>query len=657
MFINLSKTPAIAALCIGISINAQSQISHPVTWIEKPVIHKIDDKFKKQSAAIILDQRRLEYKQDAKKELYVYRTIHRIISVLDDKGVESFNKFTIPTGRERTISDIKARTILPNGKVINIAQSAIKTTKNENENEQYLFAMDGVEKGAEIEVVYTERKPFSVFGLETFQSAIPVLKADFSLIVPENLVFDFVGYNGFPKVVDSIIDSKHFYHAASLNIEGLEEEEYSNEDANRQRVDFKMSYVKSDGTAVRRFTWNELAKDLYDKYETFTSKESKIARKYLETLGVEAGDDELKKIQKIEDGMKAGISISENIPDETYEAFDKIVDKKLTTEKGFARFMAACFAEAGIVHEFGLTSSRYNHIVDEELELWSTLGEFLFYLPKQKMYLAPTAIIYRAPYFPFGLANNKGIFCKITKIGDMVSAVADIRVIKPLTMEQSQLGVEAQVTFDGNLSPQVVLIHNYYGLGAIGMRPAFLLVDKDKEKELLAELSGLKAKEEDIIDYKIEHKSYKGYYSGKALKTTTTFKAPQLMEKAGPKYLFAIGNIIGPQQEMYKDEERKQPIDVNYCHSLPRTINITIPEGYKITNPDVLKINVTDRNSEGEETMGFVSGYSINGNVLQVNINEFYNQLNYPVSAYPVFRKVINAAADFNKVILVFQKI
>jgi hypothetical protein len=43
-------------------------------------------------------------------------------------------------------------------------------------------------------------------------------------------------------------------------------------------------------------------------------------------------------------------------------------------------------------------------------------------------------------------------------------------------------------------------------------------------------------------------------------------------------------------------------------------------------------------------------------NVMVVTIREYYKEIVAPVARYEDFRKVINAAADFNKVILVLEK-
>ena len=55
-------------------------------------------------------------------------------------------------------------------------------------------------------------------------------------------------------------------------------------------------------------------------------------------------------------------------------------------------------------------------------------------------------------------------------------------------------------------------------------------------------------------------------------------------------------------------------------------------------------------------TMGFVSTYKIENNVLKVHILETYHELKYPLDEFETFKKVINASADFNKIVLLLEK-
>ena len=55
-------------------------------------------------------------------------------------------------------------------------------------------------------------------------------------------------------------------------------------------------------------------------------------------------------------------------------------------------------------------------------------------------------------------------------------------------------------------------------------------------------------------------------------------------------------------------------------------------------------------------TMGFVSTHKQVGNMVEIEVTESYKRLKYPLTEFENFVKVINAAADFNKVIMVLEK-
>jgi hypothetical protein len=68
-------------------------------------------------------------------------------------------------------------------------------------------------------------------------------------------------------------------------------------------------------------------------------------------------------------------------------------------------------------------------------------------------------------------------------------------------------------------------------------------------------------------------------------------------------------------------------------------------------------LNISETYKDGEVlTMGFVSRYELAGNTLKIKIQEDYRNIAYPLEQYEVFKKVINAAADFNKVVLILDK-
>lgn len=650
------KLLLLSILAIPFCVHAQNT-RKVFEWDAKPKLHKIPAAFSKESAVIIENDINIEYRSEL-NDVNMYRSIHRIVKVMDEKGIEAFNKVTIPMSNGKTLEFIKARTILPNGKVIEIGRDKVKEIKNENGAPQYLFAMEGVEKNAEVELQYTEKKPLAFFGAETFQYSIPVMHADFSMSTPERMIFQVKGYNGFGNGTDTLIDGTRYYNASHSSIPGIYEEPYADLEANQMRVEYKLSYLPNENPNVRMLTWKDLAKQLYKDYYNYSSKEDRAVDKYLQQLEVNDNDDEVTKIRKIEDGIKTNIVFNKDLDGDNAKLLDKVIENKTANEVGYARLFAACFSHAGVKHELGISTNRFDHPLDQDFENWNFLETYVFYFPNQKRFLAPSYIYDRYPVVPASLITNKAIFIKITTIGDVTSALADIREVTPLPLKESENNIIANVSFSGDdLDPQVEVTHTFSGYSAMGIREAMVLLPKDKQKETIENIVNLSDKPEDVLSYKTVNSAFHNYYDNKPLKLMATLHAPQLMEKAGPKYLFKLGDVIGRQQEMYQDVKRNLPISIAFPHSENRTITVTIPSGYKILNPQDIRIHQDDKNENGgTPTMGFDSDYKIDGDKLYVNIKEYYSGLSYPVSYYETFRKVINASADFNKVVLVMVK-
>jgi hypothetical protein len=124
------------------------------------------------------------------------------------------------------------------------------------------------------------------------------------------------------------------------------------------------------------------------------------------------------------------------------------------------------------------------------------------------------------------------------------------------------------------------------------------------------------------------------------------------LERVNNRVLVKVGELIGPQTEMYNERPRQHPIDIGNVHSYTRVIKLQIPDGYRLAGQETLKRNVAFANGD----MGFVSNYKLEGKVLTITVEEFYKKIQLPISAYAEFQKVINAAADFNKVTIILEK-
>lgn len=622
-------------------------------WSENPKIEAVPDSFKKESAVFLLEKRMIKYApKENGDDVDVYRTTHRIIKLMDDKGVEYFNKMTVSPSSGSTIVEVKGRTIKANGKVIALKQDQIKTKVNENGDEQYHLAFEGVDVGDEVEMYYIEKRYFSFFGAEVMQFGLPVVHASFSLEIPSFWSYDTKGYNGFPNAKDSVMGSRKIYTADQYNLPAIEEETYSDLTANLQREEYKFSYTGDSKS--RLYTWNDLAKRIYENSYSFTDKELKAINKFIAPLGIDSKPNEEEKIKAIEAAIKKDIVYDEKLQGNEYKSLNFILDKKTTSESGLIRLFVAAFQAVGIKNELGLTSNRFEFPLDDKFENWLRPDIYVFYFPSTKQYLAPVFPTLRYPMIPSAVRENNGVFCKITTVGNLTSALATVRKIPALDYKESANYLDADISFDKTtMTPLVKMKQGFTGYPAVGMREAFTLITKDKEKELVQGLSGgVAEKPENIVSYSFRNTGLEHYNDNKPVEVISEINAAQLMETAGNKWLFNIGDVIGPQQEMYNDKPRKLPISMPFAHSLIRNIKIHIPEGYKISNPEAVNMDIKIASGN----MGFQSSYKMDGDVMAIEINEFYATDYLPASQIEPFKKVINASADFNKVTLILEK-
>ncbi|MNE45411.1 hypothetical protein D3C80_1396950 [compost metagenome] len=240
-------------------------------------------------------------------------------------------------------------------------------------------------------------------------------------------------------------------------------------------------------------------------------------------------------------------------------------------------------------------------------------------------------------------------------VGDQAFGVGKVKYIPGTKSEESIDEINTIVTFDSGLTePTIELERKLSGYKA--MFPQFILdfvQDEAKKTEL----------KEDVLlyldeDSKLSDVSFQNDNSKVAGKETFVAKGKisgaGFIEKAGTKTLLKVGMLIGPQAEMYNKEPRKLPVSTQFTRQYVRKIIINIPEGVTVKNPEILNINIVT-NDEKAKQSGFISSYEMKGNQLIVTVNEFYNKVNYPVSEYEMYEKVINGAADFNKLILVLE--
>jgi Domain of Unknown Function with PDB structure (DUF3857) len=649
----------------SISVFAQKKLNQKpklAEWVDHPIVHDVPPEYNNEPALILQQDVSLDYRFEG-RNTNVYYTQHRLVKVLDEKGIVSFNTIGFSVGRNTRVPLIKARTIAPDGKVQDIAKNMIKVTRDEYGHNKIVIAMEGVTRNSEIELLVKEIRTGSGFGSENFQYPVPVLHARFSLSAPKQMVFEEKGYNGFPSSRDTLINNRRHIDLTVSGIPALLPEPHNFYDLYTMRAEYRLiNFVDPNYNDKHRlFTWDDLGRSIFDNHYKINDKERAAVNKYLSEIGVHAGGNELENIKKIENGIKTGIVLYPYVADENGDMLDSVISKRAATSTGYIKLFAACFTQALVDHELGLAGDRTDHAFDFKFENWDNLDEYLFYFPNTKKFLSPTSLYLRYPVVPHNLTSSKGIFCLIPPKGIITGSLAEVRTVTPLTAKQNKRDIAAGVTFTEEMDAQIDIAYSFSGYPATDLRTALVLETKDKEHELVEKIIAVAGKPEDIEKYTITNEGFENYNTGKPLEITARVNANHLVGKAGKEYLFNIGEIIGAQPELYTEKKRELPVDIVYPQSFTRTITINIPKGYKVLNPEATRMKSEYVDRKLVPLVSFISDYVLTtdkklGDKLVVTVTEIYPTIHFAASEYERFREVVNTVADFNKVALIISK-
>ncbi|OEJ99698.1 DUF3857 domain-containing protein [Roseivirga misakiensis] len=608
-----------------------------------------------ESSALILLKNHFQYDHRYENEnLVVYETIHKIYRANNDEALQSVNRIYIPLNNTIDITKVRARTITKSGKVIELDENNIKQVKDENNGAGYkIFAIEGGEIGSEIEFFYTKRSYVSYFGRGYYQFKFPVISSSFRLTSPENLKFDFKSYNGLAEVQEIDSEGYNVYELKEENIEPLQEESFSNYDANRKRLEYKLAYNTASGNQ-RLFTWSDAGKRVFEIIYPFKDTEVKAVKSFLQELKVKNIDNLLERFLFVEHHIKTNFYIDEQADDNSTQ-LDVSIKNRFTNKKGFARLMIGVLNELDITNEIIMTTSRSEIPFDGDFDTWNYLGEYLIYLPQSKQYVAPSNFETRVGYWPPEFSSVEGLFIKKMEFEGSTVPIAQVKKIPALPYERNFDNLSIQVSFSEELDKNIIKAErSFLGYNSNFVKLNYLYSDDEEKEEYIKNLIEFLGPGAEIT--KAEIREPKTEFNEWSLPITINgeFTSSEYIEQAGDILLFNVGGLIGLQSELYQENERKTNVENVYNRGYLRRIEIDLPKGYTIQNADDLNMNVK-ADEGGEEIFLFKSTYNVEGSKLNITIDEYYNRISFPVERFEEFRKVINAAADWNKITLVLE--
>lgn len=621
-------------------------------WSEKDIKVDVPKKYETEKEVILNRTLKIEIVVD-KNMATQYRLIHEKKFINSDDAIERNNKIYIPFGDEENVLLTKVRVILKNGKVITLDKKDIKEEIDQEKGMKYkYFAINGLEKGSLIEKLYViEEAPDLKGNTVKAQDEYPIAEFNFELITPAHLIFKTKSYNGLgePVLDDQKFENKKVLSITDKDIVALKDDEaYSNWDVRLKLFRYKLdANAITGGRNINNF--KEYATNTYERVNpVLDKKQLKAIENFCKTIP--ESNDAQEQIWNIENKIKKTIVYDKYTDSKTN--LSDVISTKQANGIDIIKLYVAVFKYFKIEQNLVFTTSRYKVPFDKDFESYENLNDFLFYFPAIKKYLTPTEIEYRLPLFPNYLGNNNGLFIKEKVFAGVSMGIGEINFIEIPGTEITHDYMDITVDFTKDLeNPLITSKMTYGGYSGLNFQPIKDFVSADQYKTMLKSISENYTLQSEYKTLTTENDGTE-FIGKKPYILNLTFDGKDMIQKAGGNYLFSVGQTIGKQMEFYQENKRMLPIEIDYPHSYTRKIKIVLPEGAKIKNLDKFVMNFkTDLN--GKTEAAFTSNFAQNKNEVTIENTEFYNIINYPLESFNQYKAVINAAADFNKIVVI----
>lgn len=609
---------------------------------EIPVLDEISEAESDEPAVILKDYRLYEYEMGYNAVL-MSKTVYKNIRINEEKVLDEFNKIAIPMNGVKNVVSVYARTIGPDGKVVEMNKSILKELTNiEGYGNYKVFAIEGATVGGEIEYQYVLSMTPVMSRTEVFQGDYPVKQGYFEIRTHKKLNFETRSYNGFPELMD--VDAKGTKYTATINdIPGMPEEQYSTFRANLMKVSFALTSKDDFLSTTPGLSWDKVQDNLYITINNIKQADYTKASKIKKELNI---DDLMpkEKIEAIEDYLKSNYTFNRNASGELKEVYKT----KQADQLGMSRLFAAMFQVYHIPYNLVITSNRYYSKFDRDFPVWNDMDAVMFSFPEMdNLFIEPTEIAFRLGMAPYRYTNNDALVIARRDYPDNTSY--HFEYLEPAKAEDNRVLKKINLSLADDFSSGIVdAIDSLTGYRAFSSREILCYADEKNKKEFLKYMASSGLEDAEVLNEEILNEAPSKSLHNEPFIYNYKVRSRDFVEKAGNDYIVNIGKVIGKQSELYQERERQQPIHMDHPIIYKYEIRLNIPEGYRIESPDDLMMNHL-LIEDSVTTAQFVSDYEITDNQLIIRVIELYTKNTFDVGIYDDFRKVINAASDFSK--------
>lgn len=643
-------------------------------------VTKIPKKWENESAVVIAKSVDYEY-MASNTGIFSYVYTHYRIKLLDKKAVKEFSELSFKKSHiKSTLIGIKV--IKPNGKVQELDSKKDIIAMKANKDKYYKVAVPNLEVGDILD--YYERvfsgifgSKYEVFGFSfgptqyVLTSKYPIMHQKLGIYLFQAMSLRLQYLNNAPKLKRIKGKKATYYEVTDKDREAMFPERWAYKNRVLPVIRFETfpRHILSGSAVYDKISSKELYKARKVKPEKpswFTDFKKWSKKKYRKNL---------KELSK-ETLIKAAYSYMRWYYYEMdFLLLPKEKKKKRVWIKRYQRLRRYNPEMAYILDKYNIKYKQFL-VLSRKLASIENIGfkgePALGFEIEGKDYCFTPGMFVWAQYFPYNLQNAKKRLLDKSKepvyIGNTHQSPAKHNKtetnITVVLNNQDQLSIRRELTLSGasKFSHQAALVTQLDIANSVLIPndPQIVKGRKNLDKKQLEKDRIEKAKKlvEDEFSKKIEKiDNFELVHPGRTeahphLIYKDAFTLDAFVKKVGNNYIFEVGKLIGGQIEIKKEEqERKYDIYMKYARSFEHTINFTIPESYQVQGLDKFNFKVEN------ETGGFTSSATIEGNQVIIKTRKFYNHNFEKVRDWGKMVAFLDAAYQFTQQKLLLKKV
>jgi|GEM_PF-3511014 len=573
-------------------------------------------------AVIIFDLERISIN---KQEWSLIRKHHKRLHIFTEEG-KKYADIRIPFYHTHKVTEIKAQTILPDGRRIKLESSNIYEEGEEDGWRYKIFALPGVEENCIIEYQYKySSKNLSVIRPKYFQSDLYTEYSMLKLTLPNGFTYHGVTRNepvGFiePEGVEvHLPDNRNecYYVWEVHDLEPIKNEAYV---YNRQDHLFSLqmqlvSYVDAFNNITFIKEWDDMLERLLEFYSSYLQSSGALRKLY--TVIEEASGDQKPTPRDIY------IYVRENFKSADYKGLGvddmgDIIKSQVGTRIEKNLLLAALLQEAGYEAVPVIISRRSNGRINKGSPSINEFDHVIVGLKTDKQYHMIDAGSLYASFDFMPSTNYSGMGLMIAK-----GSAQFVEFSSTPPLSQRDILTTVELDEKGSLKGNIkIKSTGYY---ASNLRGDYADA-KDEETfvydDIVNHLPGIVI---DSIDVKMNTED-----RSEPVWATIYFNIPDYLSPAGDMIYLPSFIYNRFDRNPLTNERRTHPVEFSYPKRSKETINLKIPEGWEV-------IEIPENGNVRGPGLGFQKLSKVDGRDIQIS---WYHQLN----------KLVHGSQDYKQI-------